>query len=63
MAYALALAALLRASPPPEPPPPRPWRLVDQAGLHVGVRGHVLVSPGEVGGAVTVQVTASWLTW
>jgi hypothetical protein len=32
-------------------------RLYTAPDLHLGARIHVLASPGEVGGAVTVQLT------
>ena len=37
------------------------WRVVNLPELHVGVRPAVLLSPGEVGGGFTVQVSGPWL--
>lgn len=56
MAIGVFAAAMSLTAPPPQDP--RPWRIVDLPGLHVGVRPHLLVSPDELGFALSVQVTA-----
>lgn len=56
----IALAVALAFAGPTAPPPaldPQPWRLVSEAGVHVGARPAVLVSPEEVGAGFTLQVS------
>lgn len=55
----MIMLALALAGPPapPAPPDPQPWRLVSEAGLHVGARPAALVSVDEVGVGLTIQVS------
>lgn len=54
-------AVAAAATPAPSPWYATPWRVWNEPGLHVGVRGHFDWDGRSIAAAVTVQVTGNVL--